>query len=157
MTMKTIITAINCYLFTLFACLAGNLSVETIGAIRHPNFDNPVWGAGIDLGYKLNSFVTLHGRAIGYETDSWRGGAVDEGSIYASAMLFSSANQGLKLAATAGGHRDFHADDWGFGVGLRPSLTIIKNRLDLFGASELRAWFNHDKDLLTTFGLSLKF
>ncbi len=154
---KIISCFITCYVLTLGACLAGDtISVETIGAVRHVDFKEAKWGAGADLGYKLNSFVTGHVRAIAYEENDWGGGAIDEGSVYVEAQLLKSANGKLTLGAVGGGSYDFSRGDFGFGVGLRPKAKIY-GQLYAFGQSEIRAWFNGPKDILTTFGLGISF
>lgn len=133
------------------------LSVETLGAIRHADIaGKPTYGAGVDVAVKFNRFVTAHVRAIGYETDNWGGGAIDEGSALIEARLFSSNNGKISLSAIGGGHRDFAREDWGFGVGARASVNII-GPLSLFGQSEIRAWFNQPKDVLSTAGLQFSF
>lgn len=155
--MKTILTAVTCYILTLLGCLAGNISVETLGAVRHINIHDGVdYGAGVDLGLKLNSFVTGHVRALAYESDNWRGSTIDEGSLLIEARLLTSANKKLSLSAVGGVTRDFGVDDWGFGVGPRLTVQLTPN-IGLVGESQIRAWFDREKDLITTFGIQFTF
>lgn len=150
---------ITIYLFLLFlACTAkAQLSVETLGAIRNHNITGrESYGVGVGLGYKFNNWVTGRVRALSYSDDDWRGGVVDEGSLLVDATLLRSANGKIQLGAIGGADRDFAADDWGFSVGLRPSINLTKN-LSLFGESRIRAWFKQSKDLITTAGLNLSF
>ena len=142
------------YVALAFTCTA-QLSAELLGAMRHVNIDGRVqWGAGVDIGYAFNKEATIigHVRAISYSDNDWRGGVVDEGSALLEANLFTSANKKVSLAAIGGADRDFEADDWGFSVGLRPSLKLTEN-LSLVADSRIRAWFKQDKDIVTTLGL----
>jgi hypothetical protein len=151
-------------LLTLLSIVTGttadylsNLSVSPFGAMRSVNIgDRNDYGAGLDIGYKVNAYVNLHVRAIAYSNDDWKGGAIDEGSLLASASLLKSSDGGFQLSAIGGADRDFAADDWGFSVGLRPSFRLHKN-VSVYGESRIRAWFEQEKDLITTAGLIFSF
>ena len=133
------------------------LSVEAIGAIRYNDLKGPGdYGAGADFGYQFNKYVTGHVRLLAYETDNWRGSAIDEGALLVEAKLLRSANGKLSLSAIGGAHRDIARDDWGFGVGLRGVANIYKT-LSAFAGGEIRAWFDQPKDGLITAGLQFGF
>jgi hypothetical protein len=133
------------------------LSLEVLGAYRSVNLgDRDQYGAGLDLGIKFNNFVSGHIRALAYSDNHWRGTVVDEGSALIEAKLLGSANGRLTLSAIGGADRDFAADDWGFSVGPRISIVLTKY-LSIVGESRLRAWFDQEKDLITTAGLKFSF
>lgn len=159
-TIKRFLGAVFTVLFTSVSCFGGGgpeLSIETLGAIRHVNIhDGADYGVGLDLGFKLNSWVTGHVRVIAYSNDDWRGSSIDEGSLLAEATLFKSASGKVALAGIAGSDRDFVADDWGFSVGLRPAIALTK-RVSLVAESRIRAWFKQSKDVITTAGLQFRF
>jgi hypothetical protein len=163
--MKTILALITLALVT-FATQAApvlelkqepRMSVETLAAIRSVNIgDGEQYGAGLGLGYKFNSYVTGWARALAYETDNWRGSTIDEASLLVEARLFNSGNGSFRLAAIGGADRDFDAQDWGFSVGLRAGLSLTPN-LGLVAESRIRAWFDQEKDLISTAGLAFSF
>lgn len=156
--MKTIILAINCYLLTLFACLAtdGKLSVETIGAVRFVGIDKgEQYGAGVGASYSLNKHVALTGRALAYESpDNWGGSTVDEAGVGVAATILRAGR--LTLAATAGGNYSFAADDIGLGAGGRVTVRIAGGLYGAAGA-EWRLWDKQESDILVTVGLGLRF
>lgn len=137
--------------------ILSSLSVEAIGAIRYDDLKGPAtYGAGADVGYAFNKYVIGHARLLTYETDDWRGSAIDEGSLLAEAKFLRSANGRLSLSGIGGVHRDFDRDDWGFGIGARGTAVIWKN-LSAFAQGEIRAWFSKEKDGLVSAGLQLAF
>lgn len=153
--------AVFAFIFACLAvvCRAGDLqlSVETLGAVKHADFaGKPLYGAGADVALKFNKFVTAHVRALAYETDNWGGGAIDEGSLLVEARLLSSANGKISLSAIGGGHHDFGRGDWGFGIGAKVAANIY-GPLSIFAQDEVRAWFNGPKDNLATAGLEFSF
>lgn len=160
--MKTIILALNCYLLTLFACLAApsGITVETLGAVRLVGVDGgEQWGAGVQGSYDLNKHVALTGRAIAYETENWGGSTVDEASAGVEARLLRSANGKFGLSALGLVHRSFgQYEAWGIGLGGKATATIYKS-LHAFGQAEYRIWDKRPEndDLLLSFGLGLRF
>jgi hypothetical protein len=131
------------------------LSVETLGVIRHQNItDGEDYGVSVGAGYALNKTVKLGVRLTSYSNDDWRGGVVDEASALVTARLFSLGS--LTLSAVGGADRDFTADEWGFSTGLRVDVPVSK-RVSLVAESRIRAWFAGEKDLISGIGLSLSF
>lgn len=132
-----------------------NLSIDTQGAVRHVSIDGPVqYGAGLNLNYTLNKYVTGYARALSYS--DFKHSAIDEGGLGIWATVLQSANKGLSLNVIGGVNRDFESEDWGFGLGLGPSVKLTKH-LSVFAAAEVRTWIKQDKDILTTFGFNYKF
>lgn len=136
---------------------AQGLSVETLAVIRSAGItDSTDYGAGVDLGLKLNAYVTGHVRAVAYSNDDWRGSAVDAGSLLVEAKLLTSANKKVTLSAIGGVTRYFGEEDWAFGVGPRVSVSLTKN-LSLVGETQIEALFKGDKNLITSAGLQFSF
>jgi hypothetical protein len=142
---------------TLGASFIDNLSVSPYGAMKSVNItDGHVFGAGIAVDYKVNTPVSVGIRATSFETDEWRGSAIDEGSFVVTAVLLKSDNNGLTLAAVGAVDRDFDNQDWGFSTGARVAAKLHK-QVELFGESRIRAWFDQDKDLITSAGVKFSF
>ena len=117
-------TIITCAL--VYACsVQAQLSVETLGVLRYDTKSyEKTWGAGADLGVKLNDFVTGHVRAVAYETDNWRGGAVDEVSALVEARLLQSANKAVSLSAIGGVDYAIASEAYGLSAGGRLAYSF---------------------------------
>lgn len=150
--MKTLITLITLALATV---AQAQLSVETLGAIRHQGItDGEDYGVSAGISYRVNKTVKLGVRVTSYSNDDWRGGVIDEASALVTAKLFSIGS--LSLNAIGGADRDFGSDEWGFSVGLRPEVPLSK-RVSLVAESRIRAWFAGEKDLISSIGLQFSF
>jgi hypothetical protein len=137
--------------------IAKNFLVAPIGAIRTADITGASeWGAGLDVGYKVNPFVSLHVANLTFEGDSWGGLLVDETDLYAKAKFTKFSTDSFTLFGIAGGQRDWVEEDWGFGVGLGASLNFNKH-VSLSVDYSLRAWFNRDKDSLARVALNFSF
>lgn len=138
--------------------LISNLSVETLGVIRHNNIhDGVTYGAGVQVGYSFNKYVTGIVGAIAYEEPNhWGGTAVDEGSLLVMATLLSSKSGGISLSAIGGAFHRFDTDDWGFGVGPRLDISLTEN-FGIFGQSMIQAYDKGGKALESGVGLFLTF
>jgi hypothetical protein len=136
-----------------------DISISPYAAVTHRNItDESSFGAGLDLGLAINKFVSIHGTALGYSDNDWRGGAIDEAGVYAKARLVRNANETLSLYGIGGADRDFATEDWALGIGLGVELRLHKN-VSLFGDSRVRAWFREGRseDLQTRAGINLSF
>jgi len=153
---KTALLIALCYIGTAIGCLAGDLSVETIGAVRFVGIDKgEQYGAGVGAAYSFNRFVALTGRALAYESpDNWRGSTVDEAGAGIEATFLRSGR--LSLAAVAGANYSFASDDIGLGAGSRLTIGIIGKLYGVAGA-EWRLWDKQESDILVTAGIGLKF
>jgi len=147
------------------------VSVSPYGAVKHPDFGKPVWGAGLDLGYAINRTVSLHlANSIFDQPDIrtergveergwWKGSAIDETELLFRADLIRGGGTGHDLFVgylIGGGTRDWEREDWGFGVGAGAELRLTKN-FSVGADSRLRAWFSAEKDVLTRGFLSVRF
>ncbi len=147
--MKTILTAITCFLITLTACLAATnappepakaygISVETLGALRIPEHGKSQWGAGVGVAYSANRFLDITGRLLAYESpDDWRGSTVDEANVGVRARVLGSER--LNLAAVGGVNYAFDDRDWGLSLGARGTAYLYEG-LYLFAQAEWQLW-----------------
>ena len=159
--LKTILTALVCFLSMAVLCNADDelpplkeskLSAEVLGVLRLNDLDSnqDSYGVGAGVAYNFNAWVKGHIRAIAYESpDNWRGGAIDEGSALVEARLFHSQNGRISLSAIGGADRDFRESDWGFSVGARAAL-VVYGPFSIGAESRIRAWFEQDKDLISS-------
>lgn len=146
-------------------------SISPYGAVKHPDFGKPVWGAGLDLGYQINRTVSLHlansifdapditTKNDSTELDWWSGSAIDETEVLFRADLIRGGGAGRDRFVgylIGGGSRDWEAEDWGFGVGIGAELRFTKN-VSIGADSRIRAWFDQDKDVITRGFVSLRF
>jgi hypothetical protein len=140
------------------------VSISPYGAVKHPDFGKPVWGAGLDLGYAINRTVSLHlANSIfdppEHKRDWFTGSAIDETELLFRADLIRGGGTGHDRFVgylIGGGSRDWEREDWGFGVGVGAELRLTKN-LSIGADSRLRAWFDAEKDVLTRGFLSFRF
>jgi hypothetical protein len=133
-----------------------DFSVSPFGAVTHPGFNGPVYGTGIDVGYAINRTVSLHVASLAYETDNWKGPAIDESSLLFRADLIRYSKERFVAYALGGADRDWDRDDWAFGVGIGAEVRLAKN-LSLGLDSRIRAWFKNEKDVQTRGFFSLRF
>lgn len=137
-----------------------DFSFTPFGALAHPGFGHPVWGAGLDVGYYLNRTVSIHVSSLSYETDHWGGPAIDETSLLFRADLIRDSRErfvGYILAGGDVGWSQFtdQETDKAFGVGAGVELRLSKNA-SIGVDSRIRAWFERDKDVLTRGFVSLR-
>lgn len=141
--------------------ILSEISVSAVGAYEQAEFTGgpSQYGAGVDLGLPINSFVSLHVRALGFEGagDTWRGSTVDEATVYGRADFVKFAQEKFRLYGTGGGTRHFELEDWSFGVGLGVEYRFTRN-VALSAAREVRAYFGDtDRTWLTTAALTIRF
>lgn len=151
------------------------ITIAPVGAVRTADITGASeWGAGLDLGVKVNPFVSLHVVNLSFEGQghskeyseekleyttgphSWGGSVIDETALLAKAKISRFSNETFSLYAIGGGQRDWEADDWGFSAGAGVELAFNK-RLSLAADYSLRAWFNRDKDSLLRAMVNLSF
>jgi hypothetical protein len=131
-----------------------NISVSPFAAFRNDLNGNWDHGAGLDVGYQFSKHVGLHGRAIAYSNDDWRGSAIDEVSGLVSARLFKSG--GATLNAIGGVDGDIAREDVGLSAGLNAALALSKN-VSVFAEGRYRLWRDGGDDLPALAGLRFSF
>ncbi len=133
-------------------------SVSPYAAIKTANIDGQsTLGSGLDAGFKLNPFVSIHAAATAYDADGWRGSAVDEGEAYAKARLASFADEALSFYVKAGTVYEFNEREWGIAPGAGVELRLSKN-VSLAGDYTVRAYWNgKEKDSLVRGLVSFRF
>ena len=124
-----------------------SITVAPVAALRSADITGPsTLGAGLDLGVAVNPFVSIHGSAVGYESDQWRGGVVDESEFYGKGVFARFADESFRLYGKGGAVRDWGEDLWGFAVGAGAELRFSKNA-GVAADYSVRAWFKErDKD-----------
>ena len=131
------------------------ITVSAVGAFKHENLGGkPIYGTGLDIGLSLNKTVSLHLENLAFQTDSWKGAAIDETEAIVSTTVIRQNKLSLNLLAS-GGH-EWNRDDWGFGAGAGIDYELAKN-LKAGIAYRVRAWFNHDKDGIGTAAITYCF
>jgi len=139
-----------------------DFSVSPYGAVSHPDFGKPVWGAGLDLGYNINRVVSVHlaNTVFDYDHAGWfEHSSIDETEALFRADLIKTGGAGKDrfVAFLLGsGSRNWETEDWAFGAGVGAELRLSRN-FSLGVDSRIRAWMKQDKDLMTRGFLSVKF
>jgi hypothetical protein len=105
-----------------------SITVAPVAVLKGSEFTgNHTLGAGIDIGFGVNDFVSIHVANYGFETDGWRSGVVDETEIYGKANFARFANESFVLYGKGGATRDWQAQGWAMGVGLGAQLNLSKS------------------------------
>lgn len=133
-----------------------NIEVKTYAAVEHANFDAPELGAGVDIGLKLSSKVSLHIDAMALEQDNWGGSSVDRVSLLGQYELLSSANNKLHVYGIAGAGHVFGPNNWLFTAGLGASYDITKN-IEVFADGRPYAEFGGAQGISSRFGIGFQF
>lgn len=137
------------------------VTLSAVGAYHQAEFTGgpSEYGAGIDLGLPVNSFVSVHLRNLAFEGDgeNWGGSLIDETTIYGRADFVKFAAEKLRLYGTGGASRHWELDDWSFGVGLGAEYRFTKN-IAVSAGRELRAYFKSgERDWLSTAAVTFTF
>ena len=182
--MKHIIAFLMATAFVLAATAAEvqpslleRLSLSPVGAYRQAGFTGgpSEYGAGVDVGLKINEYVGIHCRNLTFQSndhatgikgkdglagvryeDDWGGSAIDETSVYAKADFKPFSSDQFYLFGTGGGSRHWSSDDWSFGVGAGVEYRFTRN-ISASIAREVRAYFKGTKDWLSTASVNLSF
>lgn len=141
---------------TRAASILDEISVAPVAALRTENITGAsTFGAGLDIGYDINKFVSIHSASLAFE--DWRGGAIDETSLYGKAKLVKFAKESLHLYGVGGVVRDWSDEAWATSVGLGAELRLSKN-LSLGADYSIRAWFSdREKDSLARALINIRF
>jgi len=134
---------------TRAASVLDDITVSPFAAIRTENFDGAsTLGGGLDVGYSINKFVSIHGTALGFEEYTCGSGAIDESEFFAKARFVSYAKEKFSLYGKGGAVRDWNDEQWATSVGLGADLRLSKH-VSLGADYSIRAWFyERDKDSL---------
>jgi len=150
------------------------VTLSPVGAIKmHDITGSSEWGTGLDLGVKVNPFVSLHVVNLAFEgkghstaktsdgltttgPHSWGGSVIDETALLVKAKIARFSTESFSLYGIGGGLREWGEDDWGFSAGAGVELAFNK-RFSIAADYSLRAWFNRDKDALARALLNFSF
>ena len=132
------------------------ITVAPVAALRSEGITgSSTFGAGLDVGYDINKFVSIHGTALAFE--DWRGGVVDESELYGRATFARFAKETFTLYGKGGFVRDWNDAAWATSVGLGAELRLSKN-VALGADYSIRAWFSdRDKDSLARALVNISF
>lgn len=113
------------------------------------------FGTGLDLGYNINKFVSIHSSSLAFE--NWGGSAVDETEVFGKANFVKFANESFQLYGKGGFVRDWNDEAWATSVGLGAELKLSKN-FSLGADYSIRAWFaDREKDSLARCFVQISF
>lgn len=132
------------------------ITVAPVAALKTENITGTsTFGAGLDLGYNINKFVSIHASSLAFE--GWRGGVVDETEVFGKANFVKFAGESFTLYGKGGFVRDWGDEAWATSVGLGAELRLSKN-LSLGADYSIRAWFSdRNKDSLARALVSVSF
>ena len=158
MTHLTFVRTLFLFLFALAICkcqshaadsILNSITVAPVAALKGADITGEhTLGIGLDLGFNVNKYVSIHGTALTYETENWKSGVVDESELYGRANFVKYANESFVLYGKGGVARDWTNDDWALGVGLGAELRLSKH-VALGSDYTIRAWFTGtEKDSL---------
>jgi hypothetical protein len=122
------------------ASILDEISVAPVAALRTEGITGAsTFGAGLDIGYDINKFVSIHSTSLAFE--DWRGGSIDETSLYGKANFVKFAKESFQLYGIGGFVRDWNDEAWGTSVGLGAELKLSKN-IAVGADYSIRAWFS---------------
>lgn len=119
-----------------------SITVAPVGAIRAIDLNGrSEYGAGVDLGVRVNPFVSIHVVNLAFEgpgqtvqddgrttgPNSWGGTAVDETDILVRAIISPFSSEKISVYALAGGVHTWGEDQrWGLSAGGGVELRLNK-------------------------------
>ena len=138
------------------ASFIDSITVAPVAVLKTEGLDGAsTFGAGVDLGVGINKFVSIHGTAVAFE--DWRGGAIDEASIYGKASFARFAKEAFTLYGIGGVVYDFGGEEVAMSLGAGAELKINKH-VALAADYSLRAWFSdREKDSLARALVNISF
>ena len=141
---------------TRAASILDEITVAPVAALKTENITGTsTFGVGLDLGYNVNRFVSIHASSLAFE--DWRGGVVDETEVFGKANFVRFAGEAVQLYGKGGFVRDWGDEAWATSVGLGVELKLSKN-IAVGADYSIRAWFSErDKDSLARALVSVSF
>ena len=141
---------------TRAASILDEITVAPVAALKTENITGQsTFGAGLDLGYNINRFVSIHASSLAFE--DWRGGVVDETEVFGKANFVRFAGEAVQLYGKGGFVRDWGDEAWATSVGLGAELKLSKN-IAVGADYSIRAWFSErEKDSLARALVSVSF
>lgn len=141
---------------TRAASILDEITVAPVVALKTENITGTsTFGAGLDLGYNVNKFVSIHASSLALE--DWRGGVVDETEVFGKANFVRFAGEAVQLYGKGGFVRDWGDEAWATSVGLGAELKLSKN-IAVGADYSIRAWFSErEKDSVARALVSVSF
>ncbi len=144
-----------------------NISLAPVGVLKTEHLDGPSqWGAGLDIGYAVNSFVSLHVVNLAFEgpgqtevqtgrgktkldcertvgPNSWGGSAIDETAVQVDAKIARFSTETFSLHLVGGAQTDWNDNNYGVNVGARVQLDPTKH-FGIYAGYDLRTWLKSE-------------
>ena len=141
---------------TRAASILDEITVAPVAALKTENITGTsTFGVGLDLGYNVNRFVSIHASSLAFE--DWRGGVVDETEVFGKANFVRFAGEAVQLYGKGGFVRDWGDEAWATSVGLGAELKLSKN-IAVGADYSIRACFSErEKDSLARALVSVSF
>jgi len=141
---------------TRAASILDEITVAPVAALKTENITGTsTFGAGLDLGYNINKFVSIHASSLAFE--DWRGGVVDETEVFGKANFVRFAGEAVQLYGKGGFVRDWNDEAWATSVGLGAELKLSKN-IAVGADYSIRAFFSErEEDSLARALVSVSF
>jgi len=141
---------------TRAASILDEITVAPVAALKTENITGTsTFGAGLDLGYNINKFVSIHASSLAFE--DWRGGVVDETEVFGKANFVRFAGEAIQLYGKGGFVRDWNGEAWATSVGLGAELKLSKN-IAVGADYSIRAFFSErEEDSLARALVSVSF
>ena len=156
-TILLLLVAAACIKVTVRASsILDEITVAPVAALKSEGITGAsTFGAGLDLGYNINKFVSIHASSLAFE--DWRGGVVDETEVFGKANFVKFAGEAVQLYGKGGFVRDWGDESWATSVGLGAELKLSKN-ISVGADYSIRAWFSdREKDSLARALVSISF
>lgn len=110
------------------ADLLGKVTVAPVAVIQTLDLTGASqFGAGVDLGYKVNSFVGVHVVNLAFEQRDWGGSVVDETDLLIRADITKFKINTFTPYFIGGGLYDWNTDSFGMSVGFGGQINFTKN------------------------------
>lgn len=133
------------------------ITVAPVAAQRSAEFTGASdLGGGLDIGFGVNKYVSIHVANLTFENDDWRSAAVDETEVYVKANLARFHKESFLIYAKGGAVRDWNDDKWAIGVGAGAQLNLTGN-IALISDYTIRAKFGADESGIARAGIQFGF
>jgi hypothetical protein len=140
-----------------------SISASPVGALKTEHLDGPSqWGAGLNLGYSVNPFVTIQVVNLSFEgdrkcgRDAWGGLLVDETAVQVDAKIAKFSTETFSIHLVGGAQTDWNDNNYGVNVGAKVCLDPSKH-FGLFAGYDLQTWLKAKTkvDSLLSFGFKV--
>ena len=142
--MKLILVALGLCAATLThsASILDEITFAPVAAIKSEGITGAsTFGAGIDIGFDINKFVSIRSSSLAFESDGWHSSVVDETEVYGRANFIKYAKESFVLYGKGGVVRDWNDEAWATSIGLGADLRLHEH-VSVGTDYSIRAWFS---------------